>query len=355
MRTRLLTPFVLAAVASLVTPLPTSLIAQDAAKPARPAKILTVTERDRVQRVEIPIVVEPEQSAVLTLQEGGVLQELPVIEGSVVKEGDLIARVDTRILENNVMQARSQLEQAEQEFERAERLLQQDNISQSSYDSRKTSRDLAALSLEAAEKRLSDATLLAPFDGVVALVEVDQFQTVSNQQSIVTLQSEIAFKALANVPASRMVDSSDFQVISSNIVLDVAPLEAIPAAFRAIALQADPATQTYEAQFSFTRPAELSVLPGMTGELIAEVILDASKPYTPVIEIPTAAIQHDGATTYVWLVNESDMTVSRRNITVADEVGDKLAVTDGLREGDQIVGAGASYLFEGTKIRRFGN
>lgn len=355
MCTRILSPFVLAAVAALAAPVPTSLFAQETAQNVRPAKILTVSERDRVQRIEIPIVVEPEQSAVLTMQEGGVLQELPVIEGSVVSEGDLIARVDTRILENNVLQARSQLEQAEQEFERAERLLQQDNISQSSYDSRKTSRDLAALTLEAAEKRLSDATLLAPFDGVVALVEVDQFQTVSNQQTIVTLQSEIAFKALANVPASRMVDSSDFQVISSNIVLDVAPLEPIPSTFRAIALQADPATQTYEAQFSFTRPKELAVLPGMTGELVAEVILDASKPYAPFIEIPTAAIQHDGSTPYVWLVNESDMTVTRRDITVANEIGDMLAVTEGLKEGDQIVGAGASYLFEGTKIRRFGN
>lgn len=302
-----------------------------------------------------PIVVEPLQSAVLTLLEGGVIEELPVFEGSMVKKGDLIARVDTRILENNLNQARSQLAQAKVEFERAKILLEQDNISKSVYDQRETEYELAELNVEAATKRLGDATLLAPFDGVVALVNVDQYQTASAGQEIVTLQSEDRFVAVMHIPARQLVDATDVEVTNSTINLDIAPLENIPAQFRSIALQADPASQTYKAELSFTRPEGLMVLPGMTGQVYATAIPDVGKPHVPVYEVPMAAVQHDGQQTFVWLVEGGGevLSVTRRDVTIGEAIGVMLPVTEGLTEGDEIVGAGASYLFEGMKIRRF--
>ncbi|WP_299356322.1 efflux RND transporter periplasmic adaptor subunit [uncultured Shimia sp.] len=324
-------------------------------RPPRPARIIEVTERPRETEISQPIVVEPLQSAVLTMLEGGVLEELPVFEGAIVKKGDLIARVDTRILENNLNQARSQLAQAKVEFERAAILLQQDNVSKSVYDQRETEYELAELNVEVAEKRLEDATLRAPFDGVVALVEVDQYQTVDARQEIITLQSETKFVAVMHVPASQLVDASDVEFIESFLNLDVAPLANIPAEFRSLAQQADPASQTYEAELSFTRPEGLVVLPGMTGQLFATVIPNVSAEHIPSVEIPMSAVQYDGEQTYVWLAQESGdaLSVTRRDITVEKEIGRMLSVTEGLKAGDEIVGAGASYLFEGMQVRRF--
>ncbi|SHJ21882.1 RND family efflux transporter, MFP subunit [Shimia gijangensis] len=328
----------------------------EAERAPRPAKIIAVAERPRETKISQPIVVEPDQSAVLTLLEGGVLQEFPVKEGMLVKKGDLIARVDTRILENNVNQARSQLAQAKVEFERAKILLKQGNIPESTYDQRATEYELGELNVEASVKRLEDATLLAPFDGVIALVNVDQFQTVNAQQEIVTLQSENKFRAVMHIPASQLVDATDVDILESHLALDVAPLISIPAEFRSLAQQADPSTQTYEAQMNFTRPDGLVVLPGMTGQVYAKVVPNASKPYVKVIEVPMAAVQYDGQTPFVWLVQDQGdaLSVTRRDIVLEDEIGINLAVLEGLEVGDEIVGAGASYLFEGMKIRRFG-
>ena len=325
-------------------------------RPPRPAKIIAVSERPRETAIAQPIVVEPDQSAVLTMLEGGVLQEFPVLEGTLVKKGDLIARVDTRILENNVNQAQSQLAQAKVEYERAKILLTQGNIPESVFDQRGTEFELAELNVEAASKRLEDATLLAPFDGVVALVSVDQYQTVTAQQEIVTLQSQSKFRAVMHIPASQLVDATDVDILESYLALDVAPLINIPTEFRSLAQQADPSTQTYEAQMNFTRPEGLIVLPGMTGQVFAKVVPNASKPYVQLLEIPMAAVQYDGEMPYVWLVQGQAevLSVTRRDIVLKDEIGRNLAVLEGLDVGDEIVGAGASYLFEGMKIRRFG-
>lgn len=327
-----------------------------AVRPPRPAKIVTVLTRPRENQISQPIVVEPLQSAVLTMLEGGVIEEFPVREGDIVKRGDLIARVDTRILENNLNQARSQLAQAKVEFDRAKILLQQDNISKSVYDQRSTEFELAELNVEAAEKRLGDATLLAPFDGVVALVNVDQFQTVDPRQDIITLQSETLFVAVMHVPASQIVDATDVEVRDSYLNLDVAPLVNIPANFRSLAQQADPASQTYQAELSFTRPEGLVVLPGMTGQVYATVIPNVSAEHIPVVEVPMSAIQYDGEFSYVWLVQGSGdaLTVTRRDVVIDQDIGELLLVKEGLQKGDEIVGAGASYLFEGMQIRRFG-
>lgn len=322
----------------------------------RPAKIYMVAEQPTDSHVSQPIVVEPLQSAVLTMLEGGILEELPVKEGTVVKKGDLIARVDTRILENNLLQAQSQLAQAQVEFDRAKILLKQENISKSVYDQRSTEFELAELNVEAAAKRLGDATLLAPFDGVIALVDVDQYQTVDARQEIVTIQSETLFVAVMHVPASQLVGSSEVDVVDSTINLDVAPLVDIEANFRSLALQADPATQTYQAELSFVRPEGLVVLPGMTGQVFATVRPDLPEGYTPPVEIPMTAIQYDGRQTFVWLVQGQgdDLTVTRRDIVVGEDIGGLLPVTEGLEAGEEIVSAGASYLFEGMRIRRFG-
>ncbi len=45
------------------------------------------------------------------------------------------------------------------------------------------------------------------------------------------------------------------------------------------------------------------------------------------------------------------MTVSRRDVTVADGIGESALVTEGLEAGDVIATAGASFLADGMQVR----
>ena len=47
------------------------------------------------------------------------------------------------------------------------------------------------------------------------------------------------------------------------------------------------------------------------------------------------------------------MTVSKRKVTVKEGIGSRLVIEAGLNPGDIIVGAGASYLAEGMKVREW--
>ncbi|MBL4587460.1 MAG: efflux RND transporter periplasmic adaptor subunit [Flavobacteriales bacterium] len=328
--------------------------AQDATSPPpRPAKLIDIIAQDPVSVLTLPTIVEPSVTVNLTMLVGGILNELPVWEGQTVKKGDLIAQIDTVTLQNGVDQAQSQFDTAEIEYQRAEQLIQSQAIAQTTVDQRKSARDIARLAHEAAQKQLSDATLTAPFDGIIAQIPVRRYQTISPQVLVAVLQNATEFEAAVNIPAQSIANSADVQTEDIFVVLDVDPLRPIPATFKSISTQPDPASQTYEVKFSFTPPEGVAILSGMTGELQATIRQTGAAAKALAIQIPVSAILYDGTDTFVWVVNTDTMSVSKTKVTLADAIGAMLPVIEGLKIGDTIVGAGASYLFEGMIIRRF--
>lgn len=328
--------------------------AQDAASLPRPAKLIEIVAKARVQTVTLPAIVQPSRTVDLTVQVGGVLVEFPVQDGQLVKKGDLIAQIDKTDYQNVVDQAQAQFDNAQEEYKRSETLVAQQAIAQSVFEKNKATRDVAKLALAAAKTQLGDTTLVAPFDGIVSKTSVKQYQTVGPQSPLITLQGRAKFEALANVPAQTVANSTDFKVEDTVLILDVAPLQKIPATFKLIAPEADPASQTFEIKFTFAPPDDLLVLAGMTGELSSVLRHTGDLAAKTAIQVPVSAILYDGTKTYVWIVATKAMTVSRQEVTVADAIGETLPITKGLKAGDTIVGAGASYLHDGMKIRRFG-
>jgi multidrug efflux system membrane fusion protein len=71
---------------------------------------------------------------------------------------------------------------------------------------------------------------------------------------------------------------------------------------------------------------------------------------TGVVLLPTAAIQRNTNSTYVYLIRP-DSTVTVRNITVGTTEGDQSEIASGLNPGDQVVMTGVDKLTEGAKVR----
>ena len=220
------------------------------------------------------------------------------------------------------------------------------------YEQRETQRDVARASLDTAQKALDDTVLRTPFEGIIASVAVEQFENVAPQQEIVVLQTTGAAEALVQLPSTLIANVERVTPTDSYITLDAAPDAEIPADFLSISTQANPTTQTFPARFKFTPPESINILPGMTGSLHARLeILDEEGATNSQVKIPLGAIAFDGDETFVWVVDTETMTVSKRIIFLDRGVGEELVVLSGLEEGETIVGAGASYLFEGMQIR----
>jgi RND family efflux transporter MFP subunit len=318
----------------------------------RPAKLVTVTSASTSRSLSFPAVIEAENSSELTFQVSGQITQLNVLEGDEVKQGQVIARVEERDYSNSLAQAQAQFDNAETEYQRAKRLADQDAISRSILETRRTNRDVAKAVLDTANKTKGDTVLRAPFAGFISKVFVKKFQNVQAKEAIANIQSA-DMVAIINAPADIVARTPQMEPTNTSVVLDAAPDTVLPAVFKEASGQADPTTQTYEVSFSFASPENLFVLPGMTATMKTDFQFNIMSDIVPTgIAVPVAAVVAEGSNLFVWRVNPSTMEISKSQIVTGMGMSEQdVIVISGLDAGDMIVAAGGSYLHEGMKVR----
>jgi membrane fusion protein (multidrug efflux system) len=111
----------------------------------------------------------PDEEVDLSFETSGKITEINFKEGSFVKKGDLLAKVNDKHLQAQLQKLTSQVKLAEDRVYRQSALLEKDAVSQEAYEQVKT--DLATLKadIELVKANISLTELRAPFDGVIGL------------------------------------------------------------------------------------------------------------------------------------------------------------------------------------------
>ncbi len=325
---------------------------QDREPAVRPVKLITLSGASNLQMARYPAVLDAAQLSDLSFQVGGLVAEIAVIDAQSVQAGDEIARLDQRDFQSQLTSARAQFESAEAEYQRAVRLSQADAIARSVLDQRKSQRDVARSQLDTAEKALGDTIIRAPFSGVIAQTPVRANETISAGQIVATIigTGNLA-EATVNVPASVVARSQEVENRTAFVILDAAPSQRIEATFKSASLLADSTSQTFAVTFTFDPPGNLIVLPGMHATLELSETRRITDSEAQRVSVPISAILSDGSARYVWIVDQDSMTVTKREVTITDGIGESAVVTEGLEQGETIATAGASYLAEGMQVR----
>ena len=131
---------------------------------------------------------EPSRSAEVAFSESGVLEELVVQEGDVVKKGDKLAHLDTRVLTHDLAIAQEQLRLQELRFKQLEGLWKDKTLSRDEYERGRadllTSREQVKRIMAQIDKR----TVYAKFDGVVLKIHREVSESISaNNTALLTL------------------------------------------------------------------------------------------------------------------------------------------------------------------------
>ncbi|WP_394154991.1 efflux RND transporter periplasmic adaptor subunit [Loktanella salsilacus] len=313
-------------------------------------KLETVTSRAATeQRVFFGRVVARE-TVDLAFQVGGQIEEFPVEEGATVKAGDLVARMDQVPFELALAQATAQKAQADRTVNRYRELVGS-SVSETTLQDADTQAELADIAVRDAQRNLANATLHAPFDGIVAARTVPNYSTVAAGSSVVRLHDMSDLRIEIDVPetlfqsANRNADMEIFAQFPSND--GTYPLE-----LREYNAETAQIGQTYSITLGMTPPDDLSVLPGASAKVTAILATGKSG-----IIVPSSAVivENDKSTSVMVFTptgaNAGTVMKTPVNITPTDN-GDVM-VLDGLTAGQEIVVVGASALTDGDSVRRF--
>ena len=200
---------------------------------------------------ELPIVVASVRDITVSVSATGVLQaikiveikskasgeilEMPVELGDFLQAGDLIAQIDTRILDQELKQAeadhasnKTRREIAERQYSRAQELRREDLISENDLETSEqnfTTAEAQLLrseaSLELARERLEDATVTAPVTGTVIAKTVEQGQIIASSTNNVSGGTVLIQMAdLSKLEIRTLVDEIDIGQVKPGLFVE---------------------------------------------------------------------------------------------------------------------------------------
>lgn len=140
-------------------------------------KILNINAtiiKPQVLTEDIPIIgsLIPDEEVDLSFETSGKIIEINFEEGTTVKKGQLLAKVNDRPLQAQLQRLVSQLKLAEDRVFRQDALLKRDAVSKEAYEQVKTELAILNADIESVEAQIEQTELRAPFDGVIGLRQV---------------------------------------------------------------------------------------------------------------------------------------------------------------------------------------
>jgi RND family efflux transporter MFP subunit len=277
----------------------------------------------------------------------------------------LLAQIDPRDYEVNLLAAQGQLERAtaaqqraESEYERVQRIMDTDagatsqralDLAIAQRDQSRATTTSASANVDSASDRLEYTSLQAPFEGVVVATYVENFEEVRASQPIVRVVNDSRIEMVVDVPEALI--SLVASVTDIQVEFDALANLVIPAEISEVGTEASAISRTYPLTLIMDQPAGARILPGMVGRATgtAEQLGALSEGF----EVPlTATLTDPSGSSFAWLIQE-DMTVTRTRIETGALTDFGVFVTSGLNPGDRIVTAGVSFLIEGQQIRLF--
>ncbi|OGA29568.1 MAG: hypothetical protein A3F77_14665 [Betaproteobacteria bacterium RIFCSPLOWO2_12_FULL_67_28] len=321
----------------------------------RPVRVLRVGASETVRSFESVGEVRARHETRLAFRVGGKMVERLVENGSVVRAGQRVARLDPADLALAEASARAQEASAEAEralaeadLKRYRELRERNFISQAELERRASALATAEARLEAARaqrrqmaNQAAYAVLLTDSPGVIIAIEAEAGQVVAAGQTVARLarpgEKEIAFA----VPESErgFVERASTLVVRLNAV----PAKSWRAQLREMAPAADPVSRTYAARASILEAGD-DVELGMSARLVASAGRSAR------IEIPVAALYSRDDRPQVLLVTPEG-TVRPQPVKTAGIADERVAIESGLKPGDVVVAAGAQLLRPGQRVR----
>jgi multidrug efflux system membrane fusion protein len=293
-------------------------------------------------------VVEPVRQTVIAAQVSGVVVQLDVKVGDIVKSGQLLLRIDARAADQNaaasdaqVLAARASLEVATKQYERQQQLFQKSYISQAAMERAESEfkanrAQLAAQGAQAGAARTESGfyVIRAPYGGVVASVPVTLGDMAMPGRPLLTLYDPAALRVSVSVP----------QTVATQVVTGQVPRVEMPE----LPTKAQWVTPTHVERLPTIDAATHTVVlrldlpagqPGMSPGMFVRVWLpmtdSAAGSLAPNVRVPLLAIVRRAEMTGVYVVNPDGRPVLRQ-VRLGRIDGDQVEILSGLMPGERV-------------------
>jgi RND family efflux transporter MFP subunit len=346
---------------------------QHAASDTPHVRVVRAVKSSSHPAVTLPGSVQPLQETSIYARASGYVRKWYVDIGAEVKQGQLLVDLDLPDIEEELRQARATSKQSEAGIGQAKTQLDLARttntryaalgatgiVSQQQIDEYSSAYGVQQSNLEAARaakgsadanvRRLEDlrgfGAIVAPFDGVVTMRAAEVGQLVvsgtGNGQALFKVAEVDVVRVFVNVP--QLYAGGVAVGMDAPTTIREAPGRVFPGKVAHIAKELDAATRSMLTEVDIPNP-DRKLVSGM----YAQVELHVDRQDQPIL-VPATAVLFDASGTRAAVVK--DGAVHWRKVDIGADLGDRLAIANGLAEGEAVAVAPSERLLEGMRVQ----
>lgn len=305
--------------------------------------VATVERKDFFNEVEALGTLKANESVDLTSTVTEKVLKVNFTDNQRVTKGDVLVEMDVTEERAQLEEAKSNLEEAQRQFDRLQPLAKSGAASDSELDQRMREVEVAKARIQAIEARISQRQIIAPFDGALGLRNISVGALAQPGVVIATIDDDTVMKLDFSVPSIFL--STTKPGVDIHATSKAFPDHDFVGTIAHVDSRIDPVTRSILVRALFDNQ-NLMLKPG----LLMRVVLQKQPRKT--IVIPEEAVIPDGDKSYVFLVVdvEDKKKVERRDVSLGIRKIGEVEILSGLEEGQMIVTHGTVRIRPGSLV-----
>jgi membrane fusion protein (multidrug efflux system) len=279
----------------------------------------------------------------------GIVSRIGFESGTFVRQGDVLVELDTKQERAQLAAVQAERDLAQLNFTRLDGLVKEGAVTQAEYDRAAAEEKQTGARLEEIRATIERKTIRAPFDGILGIRQVHLGQYLSPGTAVVPLQSLDPIYVNFGVPQQH---ATEMRIGGSvRVMAEHGRGEAFEGRITAKDSRVDESTRNIRIQATLLN-ARGTLRPGMFVE--TEIVTGSKR---SVIALPASSISYAPYGDSVFVVTDlkdpkgqTYRGVRQQFIKVEGSRGDQVAVTSGLKPGEEVVTSGVFKLRNGAAV-----
>lgn len=284
----------------------------------------------------------PNQELNFLSENAGRVTKIYVDEGDRVHKGQVLAHVDAEIINTDRETAQATLDNAIRDEARYASSFKTGGVTQQQLDQVKLATRNARLRLQSSARKVSDANIKSPINGIVnkRYIEVGAFVTAQGTQLFELVDvSKLKLKVNVNEGQVANLNVGDKVQIKSNVF----PADNFSGKITFIAAKAD-GTLNFPIDIEVENNHKNTIKAGMYGTAVFKFPTQA-----PTITIPRGAFVGSVSSNQIFVL-ENNNTAKLRKVIAGRTIADQVEIIEGLKEGETVIISGQINLIDGSSV-----
>lgn len=271
-------------------------------------------------------------------------------EGSAVKAGTLLARLQQADFKNALASAKAAAELAASNNERLRKLVVSNVVSKQEADKGRADTETAEAHLRQAEQNLRDSELHAPWDGVILGRRANSGETVATGKPVLRFGDIQTMSVEFGMP-DRLVGLFSVGKEMAVVIAALPGRPPFPGKVSEVGVAATNAGRLYRVVVKVPN-ADGAIKSGMTATLKASGLTTAAagQVLVPLSALVAPPVEGEKVQDQLAVFVVQDGKASLRRVATGDIVASSIIVTKGLKAGDEVATRGASLLYDGAPV-----